>query len=126
MLGPISEPANDNARQTVLTLKPHHVIAIDDRVEDQATIAVRDQFAPVFDARRGNGRLANAEILSARGVGHNEKPVPVVLDVVFVPLLARSHDAQRLKRGIGVDEIDFARLMIVSVDENEFRRLRER
>ncbi len=87
---------------------------------------VRNHLAPVLHAGRSNGRLAYTEIFRPAGVGRDDEPVPIMLDVVFMPLLARCNDAHWLFRGVGVDEIDFACLMIMSVDEDEFRRLRER
>ncbi len=124
MLRAIGEPADDDARQTFLALEPHHVIAIKNRIEDKAARAVSDHLAPILHAGVGERRLADAEILSTRRVRGDEETIAVVLDGVFVPVLARLDDAGRAERRVGVDEVGLARLMVVSIDEDVLRRLR--
>ncbi len=123
MLVAVGEAAHDDTRQPVLTLEPHHVLAVEDGIEHKASGPVRNDFAPVCHARIGDGRLDDAEILGALRVGRDDQPVAVVLDRILMADLARLDDARRHERRVGIDEVRFARLVVVRVDEHELRRL---
>ena len=89
----------------------------DDRIEDQPAGLVRNDLAPVGLRRSGHRRLDDAEVLRAARVGHDDEAVAVMLDGVLVAVLARLDEHARRDRGrVGVDQVDFARLVVVGVD----------
>ena len=79
--------------------------------------------APVRHLRGRHGGLANAEVLRAGRVRHDEQPVAVVIHGVLVAMLARSNQPQRALRRVGIDQIDFVGLVVVGIDGDEPARL---
>ena len=97
---------------------------VGDRLEDQAAGLVGHDLAPVRALRRRHRRLADAEVLRTVGIGGDDQALAMMLHGILVAMLAR-HDQARAAFGpIGVDQVDFARLVVVRVDDDELARLR--
>ena len=92
MLGCISEPPDDNARQSMFALQAHQMLAESHDVEDQAAGAVGNDLDPIRHAGTSDRRLANAEILRALRIGGDDEAVAAVIDSVLVPVPARLHE----------------------------------
>jgi hypothetical protein len=119
MLAAVGEAADDDARQAVLALEPNEVVCEGHQIEKQPARLVRQDLAPVLDARIGHRSLADAEVLRAGGVRHDEKAIAVVVHGILVAVLAPSHQPHRPVGPVGLDQVDFVGLVVVGVDRNE-------
>ena len=99
----IGHVADDDRRQRVGALQPHHVAGIELDIEDVDALAVRNEVAPVGACRRGQRRGRHLEVDGAIGVGEDEQFVAALGDRILHALLAR-RDQKR--RRIGIAEID--------------------
>ena len=115
---------DDDARQAVLAFEARHEILIDADVEDQAAGFVRNDLAPVRLVGRMDRRHDDAEILRVGGIGGDDQQRPVMLDAVLMADAAGCDEAGRRIRAVGIDQMNFARLVIVNVDQDELARLR--
>ncbi len=95
--------------------------------EHQRAGFVRNERRPVGAAGGGDRRRADTEIdrvtVGIGGVGENVEQVAVVVDAVFKAGGARFDEARLGGRVVGVDEVDFAGLMVGDVDQQVVARL---
>ncbi len=102
----VGEAAHHDARQAVLPLQPHEKILIGDDVEDEPARTVRLDLAPVLRRRIVGGRLDDAVILRAAGIGEDDQAPVMMIHRVVVLGLARRDEARRR----GLDRVASIRL----------------
>ena len=93
-------------------------MVLEDRVrEDQRAGAVGDQFGPVVTAGRCKGGGAEAKIDRTIGIGEDIEVIAMMLDAVFVAGFAGCDQAGLGVGVMGVEEVDFAGLVVGDVDQ---------
>ena len=100
---PVCEIADDDRRQRVGALQPHHVAGIEFDIENIDAVAIRDQVAPVRALGRGERRGNDLEVDGAVGIGEDEQLVAAVGERILHAVLARRDQA---RRRLGIGEID--------------------
>ena len=123
MFGAVAEAAHDDARQAVFALEARQVLLEGDGFQNEPPGLVRDDFPPVCRLGRRQRRLANAEVLGAAGIGGDDQALAMVLDAVFMAVLARRDQPGSAFRPLSVDQIGFIGLVVMGVDDDELARL---
>ncbi len=116
----LAQRRDDDARQAVFALETRHVTLEDGNVDDQPARSVRHDLSPVFDAWRIDRRLHDAKVLGGFRIRRDDEMFAVVLDRILMTFVARHDETRRRLRLVGVNQMRFARLVIVDIDDDEF------
>ena len=113
------EIADDDRRQRVGALQPHHVAGIEFDVEHIDAFPIGNQIAPVGALRRGQRCGDDLEVDGVVGIGENEQLVATVGDRILHAFLTRRDESRRRFGVFDVDQPLFRCLVIAAGDDAE-------
>ena len=114
---------NDDPGKPVLALEAQKVVLVGDDRQDQPSRLVIDQVAPVVAAGGRQRGFHDLEVFRTVRIGENDQAVALMLDIIFVTVLARRDQLERASRLMGVDHVNLGGLVVVRRDQDEISAL---
>ncbi len=108
---------DDDARQALFALEPHHVAGIKLDVEHIDALTIRDQVAPVGTVRGRERRGDDLEVDRIVGIGQDEEFVAAIGDRILHAFLA-CRDQPRRRIGIGKIDQPLLRCLVVAAGDH--------